>query len=96
MAAREARQEAAKPAAETRRAEPDAKRKRKFPYRKVAELEADIATAEAQVAELQEALTRPEVLRDGQRAREVHRDFEMAQTWLAQLYEHWEEACELN
>ena len=96
QAALEARREAAKPVAETRKADPAAKRKRKFPYRKVAELEADIATVEAQVAELQEALTRPEVLRDGQRAKEVHRDFETAQSSLARLYEHWEEACELN
>ena len=50
---------------------------------------------EAQVAELQAALTRPEVLRDGQRAKEVHRDFETAQSTLARLYEHWEEAIEL-
>ena len=72
------------------------KRKRKFPYRKVADLEADIATLEARIAELQELLGNPDTYRDGQKAREVKDEFESGQQRLAELYEHWEEASELN
>ncbi|MBI3863608.1 MAG: ABC-F family ATP-binding cassette domain-containing protein [Planctomycetia bacterium] len=72
------------------------RRKRKFPYRKVHDLEAEIATSEARLAELQEELGSPDLYRDGQRVREVREAFESAQAELARLYEHWEEAVELN
>ncbi|MFN9371044.1 MAG: ABC-F family ATP-binding cassette domain-containing protein [Planctomycetaceae bacterium] len=72
------------------------KRKRKFPYRKVVDLEADIATLEARVATLQELLGNPDTYRDGQKARDVKDEFEAGQQRLAELYEHWEEASELN
>ncbi len=72
------------------------KRKRVFPYRKVADIEADIAKTESTLAELQESMMRPEVLRDGVKAREIHKECETLEQKLAQLYEHWEEASELN
>jgi len=72
------------------------KRKRKFPYRKVVDLEADIATLEARIATLQELLGNPDTYRDGQKARDVKDEFEAGQQRLAELYEHWEEASELN
>jgi ATP-binding cassette subfamily F protein 3 len=72
------------------------KRKRRFPYRKVADLESDIATLEVRIAELQERLGNPDTYRDGQKAREVKDEFEAGQLRLAELYEHWEEASELN
>jgi ATP-binding cassette subfamily F protein 3 len=76
------------------------KRKRKFPYRKVEELEADIVLWEQKIADLQEDLGNPEVLRDGRRdgrrVRQVHSDHELAQEELQRLMEHWEEALELN
>lgn len=72
------------------------KRKRKFPYRKVEELEADIAAAETLVAELEARLASPELYRDGDKVKETTRAFEETKARLAQLYEHWEEAVELN
>jgi ATP-binding cassette subfamily F protein 3 len=72
------------------------KRKRKFPYRKVSDLESDIATLETRIATLQEQLGHPDTYRDGQKAREVKEEFEAGQLRLAELYEHWEEASELN
>jgi ATP-binding cassette subfamily F protein 3 len=73
-----------------------AKRKRKFPYRKVADIEAEIAQREARVEELHQLLADPDVLRDGPRVKELMSDLETEQTLLPQLYEHWEEASELN
>ena len=73
-----------------------AKRKRKHPYRKVHDLEADIAATEERLAKLQADLATPEVFRDGQRAKETTQQYEAARATLAQLYDHWEEAVELN
>ncbi len=74
----------------------DGKRKRKFPYRKVADLEAEIAEYEDLMERLQADLADPEVLRDGDRVKETMEAFEDAQEHLEELYEHWEEAVELN
>ncbi len=73
-----------------------AKRKRKFPYRKVADLEADIAKTEKKVAELEAALQSPDVYKDANRLRDTMAEIEKAKDSLAQLYQHWEEAVELN
>jgi ATP-binding cassette subfamily F protein 3 len=72
------------------------KRKRKFPYRKVEELEADIAATETEIQELEQLLASPELYRDGERVKQTTKSFEEAKTQLQQLYEHWEEAVELN
>ncbi|HJT78301.1 MAG TPA: ABC-F family ATP-binding cassette domain-containing protein, partial [Gemmataceae bacterium] len=72
------------------------KRKRRFPYRKVEDLEADIAAAELHLREVEERLASPELYRDGERVKETTRDFEETKARLQQLYEHWEEAVELN
>jgi ATP-binding cassette subfamily F protein 3 len=73
-----------------------AKRKRRFPYRKVEELEADIAAAETHLREVEQLLASGELYRDGEKVKEATRDFEETKQRLAQLYEHWEEAVELN
>ncbi len=73
-----------------------AKRKRKFPYRKVPAIEADIATTEAKVASLEAALQTPDIYRDANRLRQTMADVEAAKNALALLYQHWEEALELN
>jgi ATP-binding cassette subfamily F protein 3 len=104
-----AQQEAAQAEAPTRKAGPVSKplennnappakqkRKRKFPYRKVEDLESDIATAETRLRELEQRLASPELYREGERVKEVTRAFEEAKAQLQQLYEHWEEAVELN
>jgi ATP-binding cassette subfamily F protein 3 len=72
------------------------KRKRRFPYRKVPDLEADIAAAETRVRELEQLLASPDLYRDGERVKETTRAFEETKAQLHQLYEHWEEAVELN
>ena len=71
-------------------------RKRKYPYRKVSELEAEIAEREQQVTALHAALASPEVLRDGQQVKRMKVELDEQNSTLARLYEHWEEAMELN
>ena len=73
-----------------------AKRKRRFPYRKVEDLEADIARGETQVRELEALLASPDLYRDGDKVKDAMKTFEEAKAKLQQLYEHWEEAVELN
>ncbi len=72
------------------------RRKRKFPYRKVADIEAEIMEHEGQIEQLHHQLTQPDVLRDGRRVKEVQGLIDEQQQKLATLYEHWEEASELN
>jgi ATP-binding cassette subfamily F protein 3 len=72
------------------------KRKRKFPYRKIEDLEAEIAATETEIQELEQQLASPDLYRDGERVKQTTRAFEEAKAQLAQLYEHWEEAVELN
>lgn len=72
------------------------KRKREFPYRKVEELEADIAALESEIQELERTLASPELYRDGERVKQTTKAFEEAKARLQYLYEHWEEAVELN
>lgn len=73
-----------------------AKRKRKFPYRKVADIEAEIQQVESRVAELHEMMTQSDVLRDGRRMKEVSDELTAAEATIGRLMEHWEEAVELN
>ncbi|MFM8274536.1 MAG: ABC transporter ATP-binding protein, partial [Gemmata sp.] len=73
-----------------------AKRKRQFPYRKVPDIEADIATAEKKVAGLEAALQTSEVYTSPSKLRDTMADLEGAKDALAKLYQHWEEAVELN
>jgi ATP-binding cassette subfamily F protein 3 len=72
------------------------RRKRKFPYRKSSELEADIATTEARVAELEAALQDVAIYKDPVRLKQTMADLDAAKAALPGLYEHWEEAIELN
>jgi ATP-binding cassette subfamily F protein 3 len=72
------------------------KRKRRFPYRKVEELEADIAEQEEEIQALEQLLASPDLYRDGERVKDTTRQFEEAKARLENLYDHWEEAVELN
>jgi ATP-binding cassette subfamily F protein 3 len=93
---------AAKKAPETRPApaRPGAadkpKRKRRFPYRKVEDLEGDIAAEETRLRAVEERLASPDLYRDGDKVKEAAVEFEQLKERLKQLYEHWEEAVELN
>jgi ATP-binding cassette, subfamily F, member 3 len=72
------------------------RRKRKFPYRKAAEIEREIAERESRIEELHQRFGSEEVLRDGAKVRELKAELEEHEMALPQLYEHWEEAAELN
>lgn len=72
------------------------KKKRKYPYRKAAEVEADIAAAEARVTELEAMLQDGEIYKDAPRFQAALDALEETKARLPALYEHWEEAVELN
>jgi ATP-binding cassette subfamily F protein 3 len=69
---------------------------RKFPYRKVEDLEQEIAESEERIEELETNLADPEVHRDGRRMAEITAEYDNAKSQLESLYAHWEEAVELN
>src|SRR5262249_25673887 len=71
-------------------------RKRRFPYRKIEELEADVAGWETRLRELEKRLALPDFDRDGGRVKKTMKGVDEAKAALRQLYEHWEEAAELN
>jgi ATP-binding cassette subfamily F protein 3 len=73
-----------------------AKPKRKFPYRKVEAIESDIETVEKSLAQLQEQMLQPEILRDGRKVKELQGMIADKNNELTQLYAHFEEAMELN
>ena len=72
------------------------RRKRKFPYRKPDDIEREIGEAEAEVADLQDKLGMPATWRDPVNARSLQQRHDDLVSALARLYEHWEEALELN
>jgi ATP-binding cassette subfamily F protein 3 len=72
------------------------KRKRRFPYRKVELIEKDIAASEDRVQAIHAEILLPEVLRDGRRVKQLQQELTEIEEKLLQLYEHYEEACELN
>ncbi|MEX0710955.1 MAG: ABC transporter C-terminal domain-containing protein, partial [Pirellulales bacterium] len=85
---------AAKPAARKSRAEKPARPPRRFPYRKLVEIEAEICQRESRLEALHARLSEPEVLRDGRRAKEIQAEAAAEQASLTSLYEHWEEASQ--
>ena len=72
------------------------RRKRKFPYRKAAEIEAEIAERESRIEALHTLFANEEVLRDGARVKQLTTELQDHEAVLPGLYEHWEEAAELN
>jgi ATP-binding cassette subfamily F protein 3 len=73
-----------------------ARKKRRFPYRKVDDLEHEIFERESRIEQLYAALAEPETLRDGRRVRKLKADIADQQATLRTLYAHWEEATEFN
>jgi ATP-binding cassette subfamily F protein 3 len=84
------------PRQEASTASKPAKRKRKFPYRKVDDLEAEIEVQETLVKDLEAKLASPDLYREGAKVQDTMQAFEDAKLILKDLYEHWEEAVELN
>jgi ATP-binding cassette subfamily F protein 3 len=72
------------------------KKKRKFPYRKVEDIEGDIARAETELAAVEQMLGLPDLYKDGEKVKETTSRFEELKAQIARLYEHWEEAVEMN
>ena len=72
------------------------KKKRRFPYRKVEDLEADIAVEETRLRELETLLASSDLYRDANKVKDTTKAFEDLKGRLQHLYEHWEEAVELN
>ncbi|MDY0170613.1 MAG: ABC-F family ATP-binding cassette domain-containing protein [Thermoguttaceae bacterium] len=105
-----ASQEAPSPAAEPgepspdRRRQPSAppaesnskQRRRRFPFRKVADLEAEILQRETELERIHAELADGATHRDGELVRQLKGSIEEQKSALAALYEHWEEAVELN
>jgi ATP-binding cassette subfamily F protein 3 len=75
---------------------PKERRKRKYPYRKLPEIEAEIAERESRIEALHQLFGAEEVLRDGSRVKQLKSELEEHEAALPKLYEHWEEASELN
>ena len=72
------------------------KRRRRFPYRKLSEIEADIFAREARIGEINHLLAQGETHRDGTLVKRLQAELAEQQAALALLYEHWEEAAELS
>ena len=79
-----------------RSANTESKRKRKFPYRKVLDLEGDIAACEAEIEALHFHLADPATHRDADAVKAAKSELADLNERMQQLYDHWEEASELN
>ena len=64
--------------------------------RKTAEIEAEILAHETEIESLQARMILPDTLRDGRLVRQLQDEIARRQAQLSTLYEHWEEAAELN
>jgi ATP-binding cassette subfamily F protein 3 len=71
-------------------------KKRRFPYRKLSEIEGEIAQRESRIAQVSEELGDGSTFRDGGRIRALKQELADQQSALKKLYEHWEEASEMN
>lgn len=86
------------PSTATRSADapPKGKKKKKYPYRKAADIEREIAEVEAEMGELEHALGLSETWKDADRARAAQDRYDELAESIKALYEHWEEALEYN
>jgi ATP-binding cassette subfamily F protein 3 len=74
----------------------ETRRRRTFPYRKIAEIEAEIAEKESLLARCETDLADPAVHKEAARMLSVTQLYEQTRQDLDRLYAHWEEASELN
>lgn len=72
------------------------KRRRKFPYRKTEDLEREISETEAELAAAEAALAEPGTWKDAGLALSTQARYDELKARTEQLYEHYEEAFELN
>jgi ATP-binding cassette subfamily F protein 3 len=71
-------------------------KKRRYPYRKAEDIEKEIHAREQAVEYFQQQQLLPENLRQGDRMRSLKTQIAEEQEALKTLYEHWEEALDLN
>jgi hypothetical protein len=71
-------------------------KKRRFPYRKLADIEGEIFQRESRIEQINEELGDQATFRDGGRVRALKQELAEQQSALKKLYEHWEEASEMN
>ena len=71
-------------------------KKRRFPYRKLSDIEGEIFQRETRIEQLNEELGDQATFRDGGRVRALKQELADQQSALKKLYEHWEEASEMN
>jgi hypothetical protein len=62
----------------------------------VSDIESEIARREERIDQLHALFGSDEILRDGTRIKQLRAELDEHQLALAELYEHWEEASELN
>lgn len=79
-----------------RKEEKQRKRKRKYPYRKVEDIESEIAQRESAIEKLHFDLADPAILRDGDKVVAAQQELKDQSSALEQLMDHWQEALELN
>ena len=84
------------PAADSRRGKKKEASRRRFPYRKAEELEAEIHECQSRIDQLYEQLADPDCQRDGARVKQCQQELDERQKQRASLEEHWEESVELN
>jgi ATP-binding cassette subfamily F protein 3 len=72
------------------------RRKRKFPYRKPADVEREIGEAEEELVATERALALPVTWKNPESAMATQQRYDDLKRRIARLYEHWEEAIELN
>jgi ATP-binding cassette subfamily F protein 3 len=72
------------------------KKRRRFPYRKSADLEKEISASETELAQLEAALGQGDTWRDASRAKSTQERYDEVKSKLEDLYAHWEEALEYN
>ena len=71
-------------------------KKRRFPYRKLSDIEGEIFQRESRIEQLNEELADEATFRDGGRVRAIKQELADQQSALKRLYEHWDEASEMN
>ena len=71
-------------------------KKRRFPFRKLSDIEGEIFQRESRIEQINEELADQATFRDGGRVRALKQELADQQSALKKLYEHWEEASEMN
>lgn len=72
------------------------RRKRKFKYRKLEEIESEIEALEQRLEEVYRQMADPGVSRDHQKLAALDQESQTLSESLKDLYDHWDEALELN